>query len=735
MMGRILLLLCTGLLALCARAQSKADAHVHEGDRYFQQMAYARAVTEYTAAAELGAVNEHVSKRLAECHMKLGHTEEAEQWYATVVKFLNREPRDIYNYAEALKSNGRYAEAEEWMDKYLAMAAPEGAPKRSNISGFARKLTSDTDRFKLRTLGINTPYSDFGPAWLGTERILFASSRNATVGIERRAAWNDQPFLDLFVADRSGSGELSAPRVLEGSVNTKLHEGPASASTNGNVLWFTRNSYYKGRSQKSQNGISRLSIYKAYPSGSGWGGVEQFLYNNSEVSVGHPALSADGRSLYFVSDMPGGFGGSDIYVCHDQGGQWSEPENLGPAVNTPFNEVFPYLSAKGTLYFASNGHPGLGGLDVFAAAPLGGGGFRTAINVGAPVNGPKDDFGFIIDADERNGYFSSNRPGGMGDDDIYAFEMLGALQERFLCTGVVYDDEHEEQPVVSAEVQLFDMDGRMLGSTFTDARGEYSFPVDKDKAYRIVAKLAGHYDGEQHLSTENIEQQQIASRDIHLVADAGVWMRGTVAYKDRLGFIEGMSVNVVNMTSFFTENQLTGPGGDFSFRLQSNEEFEVLFEKAGFFSQSVPVSTVGMKQGVIDLNEARVLEFEPIELDSVIAFKHMGWTGNGNTLDPLARTELDALAERLLVNRQVKIEIEVHTDARATATDAQRLTQKQAETIVAYLATKGVPKDHMVARGHGNTRPLNHCVAGVTCTDAEHAVNRRYGYRVVEVKP
>lgn len=727
---RSLIVIFLVVVQATASAQGKADSYVNEGDRLFMQMAYAPAKEAYTAAVELGAVNDHVTKRLAECNMRLGNTEEAERWYATVVKFLNKEPRDLYYYAEALKSNGRYVEAEEWMDRYLAMINTDGQQRRSNISGFARKFSQDADRFIVRTVGINTPWSDFGAAWLGPDRVMFTSARNFTVGIERRAAWNDQPFLDLFVAQRGAGSELSAPVPLAGNVNTKWHEGPATANASGDRLWFTRNNPQKGRTQDG-GGLSRLGIHGATAQAEGWGDVTPFPFNDPDISIGHPSLSADGRSLYFVSDMPGGLGGTDIYVCHDRGGQWSEPENLGPSINTPYSEAFPFIAADGTLYFSSNGHPSLGGLDIFAARPQSGGGFRTAVNVGAPINGPKDDFAFIIDAQGRHGYFSSNRPGGVGDDDIYAFEMLAPLEERFLVSGAVVDDEYETQ-VIGGEVQLQDLDGNVLGTTLTDARGEYSFPVDRNKAYRVVAMMQGRFNGEQHFSTENVEQEQIITRDIHLVVNSGVWMRGTVSRKDRPGFIEGMKVSVVNLSSYFTEEKLTGPGGDFSFRMQTNEEFEVLFEKEGYFSQSVPVSTIGMREGVIDLNDARDLTFERLVPDSAIRLDHVRWSDRRVDLEPVARTELDLLAERLLVNPAVVVEVAVHTDA----TDAdQPMTQQRADAIAAYLISKGVPKDRVVSRGYGSTRPLNHCVAGVTCTDAEHAVNRRAEYKVIEVRP
>jgi hypothetical protein len=678
-------------------------------------------------------VNEHVTKRLADCSMRLGDMAEAERWYAVVVKFLNREPVDLYNYAEALKANGRYAEAEDWMDRYLAATHPDGDFQRSNLAGFVRKLQMDQARFAVRPVGINTPYADLAPAWLGSRQVVFSSSRNEPLIIERRAAWNGQPFLDLFVSDVAANGDLTDARPLPGTVNTRLHEGPATASANGDVIWFTRNNLFKGRTHRSQRGITRLAIFKARSGPQGFGQEEQFLYNNSEVSVAHPALSPDGRFLYFTSDMPGGFGGTDLYVCEDQGGQWGEPRNLGAAINTPYNESFPFIGADGSLFFASNGHPGLGGLDIMKAVRGRDGAWAGAINLGAPINSPRDDFGFIIDGAGKRGYFTSDRPGGKGDDDIYAFDVLAPLEERYLVSGVVYDDEHDT-PMPDAEVRLLSEDGKAEATAISDAGGEYSFSVRKDARYKLVARARGRYDAEQHVSTAGIERQQIITRDLHLVADAGVWLRGVLRTKDGSAFVPGAKVNVVNLSSFYSESRVSGDGGDFDLRLQLNEEFEVLIEKPGYFSMSVPVSTVGMKQGIIDLNAARDLAMEEIRIGAPIPLKYIRWPQGGSQLDKLAKTELDGLAERMGVNPGISIEVAVHTDARGDMKGQQELSQQRAEAIAAYLRSKGVAKERVKAKGYGATRLVNECAPGVQCTEEQHAANRRNEWSVTAVQ-
>jgi outer membrane protein OmpA-like peptidoglycan-associated protein len=242
--------------------------------------------------------------------------------------------------------------------------------------------------------------------------------------------------------------------------------------------------------------------------------------------------------------------------------------------------------------------------------------------------------------------------------------------------------------------------------------------------------MKGRYDGEQHLSTASIERELIASRDIHLVADAGVWMRGAVREKDGPGFVGGAKVCAVNLSSFSSDCRLTGAGGDVSLRLPTNEEFEVVVEKQGYFSLSIPISTIGMRSGVIDLGQARELVLEPITVGEPIALKHVRWAEKSAQLDPRAKAELDLLAERLGVNPAIKIEIGVHNDSRGDQQEQEALSQKRADAIAAHLMQKGIAKDRLKARGFGATRLLNHCVPGVQCSEEEHAVNRRSEYVV-----
>ena len=706
--------------------QGGSASHVREGDKAYADMSYAKAIPEYQAAVEQGAVNEHVTSRLAECYLRLNDPQKAGYWYSTVVKFLNCSPINYYYYAEALKANSNYDEAERWMDKYLTAVNVTGS-KRSNISDFARKFAYDLDRYVITAISANTKYSDFGPAWLGDSKLAFASSRKETVGLKRRAGYNDQPFLDLYLADIMPSGDISGIRSLNGEVNSKYHEGPLSCSMEGNTIYFTRNDLYKGRSRKGKNGVHHLNIYRATANGDSWKDLQEFAYNKSEFSVGHPSLSKDGMRIFFASDIPGGEGGSDIYYCDLVDGVWSDPKNLGTGVNTARDEMFPYIASNGTLYFASNGHPGLGGLDIFAA-PSQSGEYQLAINMGAPVNGPRDDFGLIIDDAGKQGYFSSNRPGGKGDDDIYHFKQMGVLAEHFLCAGQVVDAEFASS-LENVDVLLFQEGGEEVARSKTDVDGKFVFPINKDLAYKVVAKVDGHFESIFHFESHDMEKRQIISCTMEMAKEEGIIMRG-VTRSANGGFVRDMTVSLVNLTTFETKTATTGPGGDFYFTVHGEDDYEVLFEKRGYFSQTVPASTQGLREGLIDLNKIRKLKFDVAEVGKPILVPKVKWRGKAKNMDGIAQAEVELLAEKLMVNPSMVVEIGVHTDARGDEAANIQLSQQRADKVREFLIVYGLRGDRVTTKGYGSSRLINRCIPGAVCTDAQHKENIRLEYIV-----
>ena len=692
-------------------------------------MAYALARQEYQKAADRGAINEHVTKRLAETSMILGDTEKAEHWYSIVVKFLNREDRDLYNYAEALKSNEKYNEAEVWMDKYYAIARKD--IKRSNISDHAYKLKLDKGRYNIRNLDVNTEGSEFGPTYMGDE-LLFCSNRGKNVGIKRISAYDGSSFIGLYVASISTDDDLVNVRMLPGKVNSKYHDGPASVSADGSQMYFTRNNFFGGKTKKSQTGVNRLNIYSALADNGQWTDLSEFNYNNNECSVAHPALSTDGKRLFFVSDMPGGYGGSDLYMCKWIGGDWGEPINLGPGINTVEDETFPFVHEDGTLYFASNGHPGLGGLDIFAAKRNNSGKYDLAINMGFPLNSSKDDFGLVIDKDHKKGYISSDRPGGKGSDDIYQFEILYPLAPRYIVTGVVLE-ERSGAPLSDIQIILYKDEVDEVNGALTARDGKYSFTIDKGYNYKIRAMLDGYVDEDKYLTTTDIEVDQIIVRDILMALDEGITLKGVARYRKKNEFVEDLKISLIDLDDFSVKEVITDEGGDMRFRLEEDTDYELLFEKADHFARSLSINTAGMKApSIINLNELMDMRFEHIEIGAPMAIDGISWSYNSTKLDAGTKRSLGELVDMLRNNPTIRIEIACHTDSRGDDAANLQLTQARAEAVMRYLSSRSILSSRIEPKGYGETKLKNHCTNGVQCTEEEQKVNRRTEFIVLD---
>jgi outer membrane protein OmpA-like peptidoglycan-associated protein/tetratricopeptide (TPR) repeat protein len=470
--------------------------------------------------------------KLADSYCKVKDTQNAERIYREVVESagdLSGENIAVcLKYAQVLASNGKYREAQEMYDKYTRKVEDDPRGKGfSKLYNDVSVLSKNANCYKVDYLSINTNTADFSPSYY-KNGLVFVSNRHNTVGIRRVFNWNETPFLDLFHLDdisavggqaaglgtgsssvksrgRSGGGgyvgsdEYTAPTAndsrtigsyggttvnlglgygdrpqtesdrFNGSLNSKYHEGPTAFFKDGARVIFTRNNFVNGKARRSSDGVNKLKLYMAEASKDSWKNIKELPFNSDEYSTGHPALSPDEKLLFFASDMPGGYGGTDIYVSRFDGSSWSQPINLGKDVNSKGNEMFPYCDEKGNLYYSSDGLPGLGDLDIFFVAMDGVTAKGRVINVGSPINSSKDDFGFITDGLRKTGYFSSNRKRGGSDDDIYKFDRECELKEGCELIIAAYDAE-TKMPLDNVKVVFEDKEGNLQEKT-TDADG------------------------------------------------------------------------------------------------------------------------------------------------------------------------------------------------------------------------------------------------------------------------
>ena len=474
------------LIAVSTTIVSAQNSKTKKADNLYDRLAYTDAAQAYQKVLKRGTTDVYVFERLANCYYFINDTKKAEMYYKRVAKSKDANPEAIYNYAQTLKANGKFSDYNTWMKNFAKLSPNDTRVKEfMKNPNYIPKIMDDMARYTATNMeDINSEYADFGGIVYGKD-FYFASGRNTS---RKTYQWNEEPYLEIYKATNVG-GTMKNAELLNGDVNTKYHESNAVISADGKRMYFDRNDYFEGDYDKSASGINQINLYYAENiDGKGWSGVVSAPFNNNEYSTGHPALSQDGNTLYFVSDMPGGKGGSDIYmVAINSDGSLGTPKRLGDNINTEGKELFPYLDSNGTLYFSSNGHMGIGGLDVFYAEAQGDG-FGVVNNLGKGVNSSADDFAYKYDPTSQSGYVSSNREGGMGSDDIYMVEAVEIPCEVTIAVLVI--NENTNAAVAGARVDLYDTMGNRLSSKTSNVDGMVSFKAACDQAHEVQGVLA-----------------------------------------------------------------------------------------------------------------------------------------------------------------------------------------------------------------------------------------------------
>ena len=405
-----------------AFAQNKVST-----DQLFENMAYKELIKIYEAKGKLNAQEmEHIANGY-----RLNHDpENAALWFGEVVK-KECHPSNYLYYAQALQSVGDPEKAKVYFLKYDELSGSKSDDQRGITLAAAIDKVNDWEKHEDVTLkredAINSENLDFSPA-LYQDGIVFVSSRK--LDNNKKYKWTDEYFMNLYYASPNMEGELTNVQSFSKMINSEYHEGPVAFSKNFDRIFFTRNDHLKGKLNKNKKGVMKLGIFTAIRDGENWTAPKALSFNTVEYEECHPSLSANGKFLYFASDRAGGLGGMDIYVSEFNAGAWSNPRNLGPTINTPGNDVFPFIHENGTLYFASDGWGGLGGLDIFHTQKNDSGIWAQATNIGQPYNSRKDDFGFVLNAMGTDGYLNSSRDGGKGKDDIYSFKTNASKEAK-----------------------------------------------------------------------------------------------------------------------------------------------------------------------------------------------------------------------------------------------------------------------------------------------------------------
>ena len=462
------------LATMAVTAQNK---DTKTADKHFDRFEYVEAAEEYLKLADKGKADGYVYKQLADSYYNIFDYKNAVKWYDKAIAAGSADSETYYRYSQMLKASGRYEEANKQMQKFAKMVPND---QRAVIfmedPNYLPKLKKQAKLFDEKVLDINDEkYGSFGPVLTDDNSLYFTSARNKA---RKTYGWNDQPYLDLYMATYNANGTFSEPMPVDG-VNSKWHDGPAAVTTDGKTMYFASESFKENkqfeRNKEANSKEGQLYLYKATKQGDTWGNVQPLPFNDKRWSSSDPAISKDGKTLYFASDREGSVGDTDIWMVEVKGANsYGEPVNLGKRVNTEGKENFPFITDDGHLYFTSNARSGFGGYDIYVVDLAGGG---EPMNVGAPINSPQDDFSFTFNTTKNMGYFASNRS---GMDKLYSATPVCGVEAI-----VMVKDINTGKPLASAKVAILDEKNNVIESRMTGADGKVSYAVDCDRAYTV----------------------------------------------------------------------------------------------------------------------------------------------------------------------------------------------------------------------------------------------------------
>lgn len=733
-------------LVLVAAAGWSQNPKLKKADRFFDARKNREAIALYLEVAAKSESPE-VKVKLGDAYRRLRDYANAEIWYAKSITSPDVNPIAFYYYGRVLQMNGKCKEAEQAYQQFLRLRPYDARKKQlQRACAYEEELQrKNTNVFTVHLADFNSSGSDLAPTFY-KNGLVFASRGSDSTG--RRSA----DYLDLYFVPVQSSGKTATYGSLQrfsNPLNSQYHDGIATFNSDFTEIYFTRSRKNAMTEQKEKDKLYPLEIMHAQnPNDSAWSALEELPFNSDSYSVAHPALSPDGKRLFFSSDMPGGFGGRDLYFSEKMDGHWGMPVNLGPFINTEGDEVFPYYQGN-RLYFASEGHLGLGGMDIFFADDLGNGDWGEVENLGAPVNSPFDDYGIVIKPNGQSGYFTSNRPGGAGSDDIYSFsqsqsrivlEFVDAADKQALSGVAIQQTDGTEVAVKQANNQAFI---NLMGGQCAD----FSF------------ELKGYTPEKQQICASGEGDKKITILFQRVIPH----LLGQVLDQNTKLPISGVIIHLEDKNCG-TLSATSDGDGKYDFTLQNGCCYQLRVEKENFFTQNQPepICTEGVfeaiektiylqpftapveKPATAEASASKAnIDFKPEEVQN---FKRSAKSYEGGSIAYLlnlyydsghasvrkeALPELEKLLQLLKDNPDLIVEISSHTDSRGDSRYNQKLSQRRADAVAAWLIQRGIKKERLKAIGYGETRLINPCEIEEDCSEEAHQMNRRTEFRVL----
>lgn len=711
------------------------QAYLKRADKHYKNYNYPKVINKLEDRKSLPT---NANRELAESYKMTGEYDKAEATYAKVIAASDKTPQDVYAYAQILKINKKYTEAQAQMSAYAALSPNDSRSILFNKNtNYTNELLKDKGQFEVKNLLLNTEEQEFGAVYY-KEQIVYATTYHK-IG-PTYYSWNANKlhFLDLYVGKANANGEVLDPKRMK-KLDKKYHDGSASFTKDGNTLFYTRDNYKK----RSSTGIRNLEIWESEFKDGKWHNKSSFTLNNKEYSVGQPAISADGKTLYFSSDMPGGKGGADLYkITRDTNGVWGKAENLGDKINTEGNEVFPFIHEDGILFFASDGRLGLGGLDIFAVQVTKNQ-YSKVLNIGTPANTNKDDFSFVLNTEKTKGYLASNRDGGKGNDDIYGFNLLKPFVFGKTIKGTTKDTDGNT--VAGAEVTLMDSNGVALKTIITKEDGAYSFDVDENKTFKLKATKDKYFDALATVKT-NVDPDVIIA-DLALEKNPGIIIIALVTDKKTSEPLSGVKLTLTDLMTGKTESFVTGDNGQYMKELPEKHlndflNYDIYLEREGYLRKHANYSKKITKPGVYNIHEVLDLNMSKVEVGLDIAkainLNPIYFDLGKYNIRPDAALELEKIIQIMNEYPNMVVELGSHSDCRGNKNDNMKLSDKRAKASATYIKKQIKFPERIFGRGYGESKLVNGCACEgkvvSNCTEEEHQQNRRTEFIIIKMK-
>lgn len=738
-----IILLCCVALAINGHSQNLKQ---RTADQYYSKLAYEKAAPIYAELAKKKNASEEVIRRAADSYRQLNAPREAEKWYEKLSTKPGASANDRYNYAQILLRNKKYEAAGLQMKRFYEEVSTNSVGRRyvNAGKGYEERFKADSSAFVIKNAAsLNSPESEFAPSYLSKTALVYTSNKENHGANNKDFAWDNTSFLKLYEAsiDTQSQAPGKAERYAK-KLEISYHNGPACFSPDGKLMLLTRSSYDGNKLQKSGSDIVNLQLYYSEKKEDEWGDLKPFPYNNKDYSFGQACFAPDGKTIYFVSDMPGSYGSTDIWKTRYAGGTFEQPLNAGQEINTEGREMFPFADDDNLLFFASDGHLGLGGLDIHVASL--GGNTSYVGNIGYPLNTNADDFGFIYNTKTLKGYFTSNRPEGKGKDDIYMVELKHAILSQKRIRGHVYD-LNTGRPVANSAVYLYNTAQALIDSARADEQGWYSFSLKPEaKPGKVRAHKDTYYSGEAAYREDPADRDSVA---IFLAPKYSFVC--TVRNGATHELMDGVKIEIDYAAAGSSRDTLyyTGQDGTIAGQLAGKKigdklEAVIRFSKPGYLTMTRDLNLTLDTVTLIVLNDVLDAQMHKPEknggLDKALQINPIYFDLAKWDIRPDAAIELDKLVKVMKENPSMVIELGSHTDCRASRAYNRVLSDKRARSSAAYIISRGIDQKRIYSKGYGESKLVNACECEgeniSPCTEEEHQANRRTEFVILQFR-